>query len=366
MELIERVASDMVRRLVMKFGGTSVANVGLIKQITRHVQREIRAGYQVVVVVSAMSNVTNQLIRYCEEAAQEYDMREYDAVVSSGEQIVSGLLAIVLNNLGLKARSWQGWQIPLRTSNEHGSVRLTAVDGSKLLDALSRGEVPVISGFQGITDDHSISTLGRGGSDTTAVAVAASIQAKRCDIYTDVDGIYTADPRIVPRARRLERLAIEEALNISWLGARILQPQAVEFAMRYGVQICVRSSFSNHDSPNSGTIVCKNGEALTENMIIACLPPSRALSQLHSQLFPDRPLSCILEDSGSAAMISVIGSRVLAQPEEVVNIAVGSLTSHGTHILDMATSGASMSLLVDAARGDFAVRTLHTAYGLDS
>ena len=200
-------------RLVMKFGGTSVANLERIRNVARHVEREVRAGYDVAIVVSAMSGKTNELVGWCREAAAVHDQREYDAVVATGEQVTSGLLAIVLQGMGIPARSWQGWQLPLETDDAHGSARIIGLNGDRLIEGFGRGEVAVIAGFQGINPETGrITTLGRGGSDTSAVAVAAGIGAERCDIYTDVDGVYTTDPRIVPRARRLEKVAFEEML----------------------------------------------------------------------------------------------------------------------------------------------------------
>ena len=196
-------------RIVMKFGGTSVANIERIRNVAQHVKREVDAGNEVAVVVSAMAGATNQLVAWVREASSKYDPREYDAVVASGEQVTSGLLAIVLQDMGVKSRSFQGWQIPMTTSDAHGSARIEGVDGESLVAVMQAGGVPVIAGFQGIATENRIATLGRGGSDTSAVAIAAAVQADRCDIYTDVDGVYTTDPRIVSRAQRLERVAFE-------------------------------------------------------------------------------------------------------------------------------------------------------------
>src|SRR6202142_1116939 len=215
-------------RLVMKFGGTSVADIDRIRNVARHVKREVDAGHEVAVVVSAMAGTTNQLVAWCEGALKErriFDAREYDAVVATGEQVTAGLLAIVLQDMDINARSWQGWQLPISTSNAHGSARIVAVNGAELLRRFEeRKEVAVIAGFQGVHQDTGrITTLGRGGSDTSAVAIAAAIRAERCDIYTDVDGVYTTDPRVVPRARRLEKVAFEEMLELASLGAKVLQ-----------------------------------------------------------------------------------------------------------------------------------------------
>ena len=215
-------------RLVMKFGGTSVADINRIRNVARHVKREVDAGNDVAVVVSAMSGTTDQLITWCEEALQQrriFDAREYDVVVATGEQVTAGLLAIVLQDLDINARSWQGWQLPIATSEVHGSARIIDINGEELVRRFTeRKEVAVITGFQGIHPETGrITTLGRGGSDTSAVAIAAAIRADRCDIYTDVDGVYTTDPRVVPRARRLERVAFEEMLELASLGAKVLQ-----------------------------------------------------------------------------------------------------------------------------------------------
>src|SRR5437016_14315370 len=232
-------------RLVMKFGGTSVADIDRIRNVARHVKREVDAGHEVAVVVSAMAGTTNQLIAWAREAAPLHDAREYDAVVASGEQVTAGLLAIVLEGIGVNARSWQGWQLPILTSNAHGSARILEINGAELIKRFKeRREVAVISGFQGIHKDTGrITTLGRGGSDTSAVAIAAAIQADRCDIYTDVDGVYTTDPRMVPRAKRMDKSAFEEMLELSSRGNKGMQVRSVELGMVHNVRIFVRSSF---------------------------------------------------------------------------------------------------------------------------
>jgi len=245
--------------LVMKFGGTSVATVERIRNVARHVKREVEAGYDVAVVVSAMAGKTNELVGWCREASALHDPREYDAVVASGEQVTSGLLAIVLQDLGIPARSWQGWQIPILTSDAHGAARIAEIDGSAIRASFrERREVAVVSGFQGMHKETGrITTLGRGGSDTSAVALAAALQAKRCDIYTDVDGVYTSDPRVVSKARRLDRIAFEEMLEMASLGAKVLQVRSVELAMMCQVPTYVRSSFDDRPirtpAPSSAT-----------------------------------------------------------------------------------------------------------------
>jgi aspartate kinase len=234
-------------RLVMKFGGTSVANIERIRNVARHISREWKAGHDVAVVVSAMAGKTNELVAWCDAASQLCDRREYDAVVASGEQVTAGLLAIVLQEMGIPARSWQGWQVPIFTSNEHGAGRIQNIASASIIESLAeRREVAVITGFQGIHKETGrIVTLGRGGSDTSAVAVAAVIGADRCDIYTDVDGVYTTDPKIVPKARRLDRIAFEEMLEMASLGAKVLQVRSVELAMVHKVKTFVRSSFDS-------------------------------------------------------------------------------------------------------------------------
>jgi aspartate kinase (EC 2.7.2.4) len=229
--------------LVMKFGGTSVANIERIRNVARHVKREVDAGNQCAVVVSAMAGATNQLVAWTREASPLHDAREYDTVVASGEQVTAGLLAIVLQAMGVQARSWLGWQIPIKTDKAHGAARIADIHADEIKARLARGEVAVIAGFQGIGPDNRITTLGRGGSDTSAVAVAAALKADRCDIYTDVDGVYTTDPRIVPKAQRLDRISYEEMLEMASLGAKVLQTRSVELAMVHGVRVQVRSSF---------------------------------------------------------------------------------------------------------------------------
>ena len=232
-------------RLVMKFGGTSVANIDRIRNVARHVKREVDAGHDVAVVVSAMAGKTNELVDWCRDASPLHDAREYDAVVASGEQVTSGLLAIALQGIGIQARSWQGWQIPILTSDAHASARIPEIDGTEIVNRFAdRKEVAVIAGFQGINPQtNRITTLGRGGSDTSAVAIAAAICADRRDIYTDVDGVYTTDPRVVPKARRLDKIAFEDMLELASLGAKVLQVRSVELGMVHNMPVFVRSSF---------------------------------------------------------------------------------------------------------------------------
>src|ERR1700749_4611082 len=256
-------------RLVMKFGGTSVANIDRIHNVARHVKREVDAGHDVAVVVSAMAGKTNELVEWCRDASPMHDAREYDAVVASGEQVTSGLLAIALQAIGIQARSWQGWQIPIKTSDVHASARILDIDGSELINRFrDRKEVAVIAGFQGINPEtNRITTLGRGGSDTSAVAIAAAVRADRCGIYPDVDGVYTTDPRVVPRARRLQKIAFEEMLELASLGAKVMQVRSVELGMVHRVRIFVCSSFDRpedidpHGTP-PGTFICDEDEIM--------------------------------------------------------------------------------------------------------
>src|ERR1700721_1272896 len=273
-------------RLVMKFGGTSVANIDRIRNVARHVKREVDAGHDVAVVVSAMAGKTNELVEWCRDASPMHDAREYDAVVASGEQITAGLLAVVLQGLGIQARSWQGWQIPIRTSDAHASARILEIDGADLINRFrERKEVAVIAGFQGIhAATGRITTLGRGGSDTSAVAVAAAIHADRCDIYTDVDGVYTTDPRVVPRARRLDKISFEEMLEMASLGAKVMQVRSIELGVVHQVRIFVRSSFDKPEdidppSPPPGTLICDEAEIMEKKGV-----PGIAFSKAEAQI----------------------------------------------------------------------------------
>ena len=247
--------AEIMARIVMKFGGTSMAGTERIRSVAARVKREVDAGHQVAVVVSAMAGETDRLVNFCREASPLHDPREYDVVVAAGEQITSGLLAIALQAIGIDAHSWMGWQLPIRTSSTHASARIETIGSEALLSSLAAGQVAVIPGFQGLSLEGNISTLGRGGSDTSAVAVAAAIKADRCDIYTDVDGVYTTDPRIVPRARKLKRVTYEEMLELASVGAKVLQTRSVGLAMKEGVRIQVLSSFDDPDgSPMADTL----------------------------------------------------------------------------------------------------------------
>ena len=250
-------------RIVQKFGGTSVADVDRIKTVAQRVKNEVDAGNQVAVVLSAMAGVTNQLITYASEISSLHDAREYDAVVSTGEQVTAGLLALALQDKGVAARSWQGWQIPIRTDGVHGKARIMGIETEELERRLALGEVPVVTGFQGLGPDNRITTLGRGGSDTSAVALAAALKADRCDIHTDVDGVYTTDPRIVAGARKLDKITYEEMLEMASAGAKVLQTRAVELAMKRGVRLQVLSSYAD----GAGTLVVDEDEIVEKEMI---------------------------------------------------------------------------------------------------
>lgn len=413
-------------RLVMKFGGTSVANIERIRNVARHVKREVDAGHQVAVVVSAMAGVTNQLVAYCKDAAPLHDAREYDAVVASGEQVTSGLLAIVLQDMGIEARSWQGWQIPLKTDRQHGAARIMEIDGTFLTSRIAGGQVAVIAGFQGIAPDNRIATLGRGGSDTSAVAIAAAIQADRCDIYTDVDGVYTTDPRMVPKARRLEKIAFEEMLEMASLGAKVLQVRSVELAMVKKVRTFVRSSFDDPETVGvdangnpPGTLICDEDE-IVETQVVTGIAYSKDEAQISLRNVADKPgvaaavfgplaeaginVDMIVQNTspdGSTTDITFtvpaadhdraravldgamarIGASNVQSSSDVVKVSVigvgmrshagvaaqafQALASKGINIRAITTSEIKISVLIDAAYAELAVRTLHSVYGLD-
>ena len=408
-------------RLVMKFGGTSVANMERIKNVARHVQREVKAGHHVAVVVSAMSGKTNELVAFCKDAAPIHDQREYDAVVASGEQVTSGLLAIVLQSMGIPARSWQGWQIPLTTNDAHGSARIEDVDGSAIIAGFEqRGEVAVVAGFQGIhAPTGRLTTLGRGGSDTSAVAIAAGIKATRCDIYTDVDGVYTTDPRIVPKAKRLDKVAFEEMLEMASLGSKVLQVRSVEIAMTQGMPTYVRSSFDDPENPSPGTLICDE-EDIVEKEVVTGIAYSRDEAQITLRRVADKPgvaamifgpladaninvdmIIQVVSDDATTTDItftvptaeferarkiledraSDIGYALLQGSTDVVKVsAIGvgmrshagvaakafrALAEKGINIRAITTSEIKFSVLIDTAYTELAVRTLHTLYGLD-
>lgn len=274
--------------LVMKFGGTSVADLDRIKNAAAKVQREVERGYDVIVIVSAMSGKTNELVGWVEQTSPLFDAREYDAVVSSGENVTAGLMALTLQEMGVPARSWQGWQVPINTTAAHSAARFVDIPRANIDQKFAEGfKVAVVAGFQGLGPDGRITTLGRGGSDTTAVAFAAAFAAERCDIYTDVDGVYTTDPRITSKARKLDRIAFEEMLELASLGAKVLQTRSVELAMRYKVRLRVLSSFEDTDE-HSGTLICAE-EEIMESKVVNGVASSRDEAKITLVTVEDRP-----------------------------------------------------------------------------
>jgi aspartate kinase len=409
-------------RLVMKFGGTSVADLDRIRHACAHIEREVKAGHEVAVVVSAMAGQTNTLVDLCRKASPLHDAREYDAVVSSGEQVTSGVMAIVLQSMGLDARSWQGWQIPISTSGAHSMARIKEIEADELDKRLSSGQIAVVAGFQGLGPDNRIATLGRGGSDTSAVALAAALKADRCDIYTDVDGVYTTDPRIVPKARKMQKIAFEEMLEMASLGAKVLQVRSVEMAMVHHVPVRVLSSFASAEAIDdaSGTIICDEDEIM-EQEVVTGIAYSKDEAQISLRRVPDRPgvaaavftplaeaginvdmiVQNISEDGQSTDMtFSVpdgdydkamktlnehrdkIGFHHIDGSRDVVKISVigigmrshagvaarafEALSAKSINIRAISTSEIKLSVLIDSAYTELAVRTLHSLYGLDA
>jgi aspartate kinase len=339
-----------VARIIVKFGGTSVANVERIRQAARHVKREVDAGNEVAVVVSAMSGKTNELVGWVNESSPLHDAREYDAVVASGEQVTAGLMAIVLQSMGIQSRSYAGWQVPIFTDDAHGAARITDIDATELDKRMNDGWVPVVTGFQGIHKESGrVTTLGRGGSDTSAVAVAAAVKADRCDIYTDVDGVYTTDPRIVPKARRMKRVAFEEMLEMASLGAKVLMIRSVEMAMAHGVRLAVRSTFDDPDAPQldpdgqpgvPGTLVCDEDEIM-EKQIVSGVTLAKAEAKVTLRHVKDRP--------GVAA--AIFGA--LADESIVVDMIVQNVSEDG--------SSTDITFTVPDGEYDKALRALKTA-----
>jgi len=400
-------------RIVQKFGGTSVADVERIQAVALRVKGEVDEGHQVVVAVSAMAGVTNQLIEYCSAISPLHDAREHDVVVSTGEQITSGLLAMALQGLGIQARSWLGWQLPIRTDGVHGKARIRDIDTQELEKRLESGEVAIIPGFQGLGDDNRITTLGRGGTDTTAVALAAALHADRCDIYTDVEGVYTTDPRIVPSARKLDKITYEEMLEMASLGARVLQTRSVELAMNHRVPLQVLSSFSNA----SGTLVCDEDE-IVEKEIVSGIAYSLDEAKVTLVKVEDRPgiaasifgpladaninVDMIVQnvsEDGSTDVTFTVGRVDVERAKEAVQnddsisfesvitdaavvkvsvIGVGmrshvgvaktmfeALAEKGINIQVISTSEIKVSVLISEEYTELALRSLHTAFDLD-
>jgi aspartate kinase len=402
--------------IVMKFGGTSVGDCDRIKNVAKRVKAAVDEGHQIAVVVSAMSGVTNQLVDYCKQISPLFDAREYDTVVSTGEQVTVGLLAIALQQVGVPARSWTGWQVPIRTDDAHGKARIEEIETKTLKAALADGQVAVVAGFQGLGPENRITTLGRGGSDTSAVALAAALGAERCDIYTDVDGVYTTDPRIVAKARKLDKITYEEMLELASLGAKVLQTRSVEMAMKHRVRVQVLSSFS--ESP--GTLVCDEDE-IVERELVSGIAYSRDEAKITVIRVPDRPgvaasifgplsdanvnvdmiVQNVSEDGRSTDLTFTVsmadfdrsiqlltdrqadlGYERLMTDSNVVKVSVigmgmrshagvaqkmfSTLAEKGINIQVISTSEIKVSVLVAEDYTELAVRALHSAYGLDA
>ena len=316
--------------LVMKFGGTSVADLDRIKNAAEKVRREVERGYDVIVIVSAMSGKTNELVGWVEATSPLFDAREYDAVVSSGENVTAGLMALTLQEMGVPARSWQGWQVPIKTTAQHSAARFVDIPRANIDAKFAEGmRVAVVAGFQGIAGDNRITTLGRGGSDTTAVAFAAAFGAERCDIYTDVDGVYTTDPRISNKARKLNKIAFEEMLELASLGAKVLQTRSVELAMRYKVRLRVLSSFEDTDE-NSGTLVCDEDEIM-ESKVVSGVAYSRDEAKITLVTVEDRP-------GISAAIFAPLAEAGVNVDMIVQNISEKDYENHPGAVTDMTFS----------------------------
>ena len=406
--------------LVLKFGGTSVATIEAIENVANKVAAEIALGHKLAVVVSAMSGVTNQLVGYCNAISTLYDQAEYDAVVASGEQVTSGLLALALQKRGIKARSWQGWQVPIVTDDVHGKARIVDVQSEQFKERIMAGEVAVVAGFQGVTTQGRMTTLGRGGSDTSAVALAAALKAERCDIYTDVKGVYTTDPRIVPQARKIEKISYEEMLEMASVGAKVLQTRSVELAMAQAVRVQVLSSFEQAlGSDLPGTLVVSE-EEIVEKEIVSGVTYARDEAKMTLRNLPDVPgvaarvfgplseaainvdmivqnispdakktdltftipktdlprAQAVLEEvvkslegasfeaSANAAKLSVIGIGMRSHAG-VAQRMFKALADKGINIEIITTSEIKISVLIASEYTELAVRALHTAYGLD-
>ena len=406
-------------RLVLKFGGTSVAGIPEIEAAAAKVAAEVGRGHQVAVVVSAMAGVTNQLVEYCRSISPLHDAREYDAVVASGENVTSGLMALALQKRGIQARSWQGWQIPILSSEVHGKARIEEIRGTELARRMEEGEVAVVAGFQGISPRNRITTLGRGGSDTTAVALAAALKAERCDIYTDVDGVYTTDPRIVPQARKLQKISYEEMLEMASLGAKVLQTRSVEMAMKYNMPVQVLSTFAEPaGSDFPGTLVTREEDILEKQIVngvtyskdeakitlvsMADIPGAAAKvfgplaeaninvdmivqnisrdgkvtdmtftvsrADLHRALDVLRKSSDVkgteIRADEGVAKVSVVGIGMKSHAG-VAQTMFKALAEKGINIQVISTSEIKISVLISTDYTELAVRALHAAYGLE-
>jgi aspartate kinase len=403
-------------RIVQKFGGTSVGDIERIKNVAKRVQREVDEGNEVAVIVSAMAGVTNQLVDYVNKISPLHDAREYDTVVATGEQITCGLLALALQELGVNARSWLGWQLPIKTDDVHGKARIEDISTTELDKRLEQGQVAVVAGFQGVSPLGRVTTLGRGGSDTSAVALAAALNADRCDIFTDVDGVYTTDPRIVDRARKLDRITYEEMLEMASQGAKVLQTRSVEMAMNHRVRVQVLSSFI--DAP--GTLVVDEDE-IVEKQVVSGIAYSRDEAKITLQKVPDRPgvaaaifgpladsainvdmiVQNVSEDGKNTDLTFTVGKADLERAVKVLEgkrgelsfsalkpdrhvvkvsvIGVGmrshagvaqkmfrTLAEKGINIQVISTSEIKISVLIAEEFTELALRALHTAYGLDA
>jgi len=415
-------------RIVMKFGGTSMAGIERIRRVAQIVKQQADAGHDVAVVVSAMAGDTDRLVNFCREASSLYDPAEYDVVVASGEQVTAGLLAIALQSLGARARSWLGWQMPIHTIEAHSKARIDSIDATALTAAMQSGEIAIIPGFQGVSEDGRITTLGRGGSDTSAVAIAAAVKADRCDIYTDVDGVYTSDPRIVTRARKLKKVTFEEMLELASVGAKVLQTRSVGLAMKEGVRIQVLSSFTDENSPVAddlpGTMIISEDEMETDDMegqLITGIAHDKNESKITLTRVPDKPgavanifapladaainvdmiIQNVGREKGETDVTFTVPSADLDQAMQVLEgaqesigfnrlipdsnvakisvVGVGmkshagiaatmfkALAERGVNIQAITTSEIKVSVLIEEDYTELALRVLHTAYGLDA
>ena len=415
-------------RIVMKFGGTSMAGTERIRRVAQIVRKQQAAGHEVAVVVSAMAGETDRLVNFCREANPLFDPAEYDVVVASGEQVTSGLLALTLQAMGCQARSWLGWQVPIRTVEAHAKARVDAIEGAELIASMQDGAIAVIPGFQGLGEDGRLTTLGRGGSDTSAVAVAAAIGADRCDIYTDVDGVYTTDPRIVARARKLKYVTYEEMLELASVGAKVLQTRSVSLAMKEGVRVQVLSSFTDDDAPPAddlpGTMIVSDEEMEgvdMERQLVTGIAHDKNEAKVILTRVPDKPgavahifeplahasinVDMIIQNVGrdkgetdvtftvpqadlarAQALLedrrSDIGFNRIITDSKIAKISVGgvgrkshagvaatmfkALAERGINIQAISTSEIKVSVMIDEDETELAVRVLHTAYGLDA
>ena len=402
-------------RIVQKFGGTSVADLDRIRAVAQRVKQEVDAGHQVAVVVSAMAGTTNQLVAWARDIGPIHDAREYDTIVASGEQITVGLLAIALQNIGVDARSWLGWQIPFHTDGVHSAARIEHIDTASIAERLDKGQVVVAAGFQGISPEGRITTLGRGGSDTSAVALAAALEANRCDIYTDVDGVYTTDPRIMPKARKLNHVTFEEMLEMASAGAKVLETRSVAMAMRHNVNLQVRSSFTSDEGtmvvdedndmekqkisgiaysrdeakvtlvglPDKPGIAATIFEKLAENhinvdMIVQSASPDKSRTDITfsvGALDAEKAVVCLktiesdleykdIVSDPDVAKVSIIGTAMRSQPG-IAKTMFAVLAEKGINLHVISTSEIKISVLIDADYTELAVRSLHDAFGLE-